>query len=68
MDPEVGLKLSKNSNRKIYFIFDTKILFNYEYKDFLKTSKDTLLSPKLLWHSDALLYYRRHQMDKNDFE
>ena len=45
MNPEVGLKLSKNSNRKIYFIFDTKILFNYEYKDFLKTSKDTLLSP-----------------------
>ena len=31
MDPEVSLKLSKNSKGKIYFIFDTKILFNYEF-------------------------------------
>ena len=31
MDPEVGLKLSKNSKRKIYFILNTKILFNYEF-------------------------------------
>ena len=31
MDPELGLKLSKNSKRKIYFIFNTKMLFNYEY-------------------------------------
>ena len=31
MDPEVGLKLSKNSKRKIYFILNTKILLDYEF-------------------------------------